>query len=569
MEESFFMREEIRQRILKRVSSLENGYRQNIGLLGPEGVGKTHLVFSVFQTLSGKPDFIPIYLNVPSLDFESLVDKWVEAMLRGVFLSQSVIPPATLESLLGAADPVVPKTVEKIRHLRKIARREKNAATVKELFSLTAVLAEETSKKIILMLDEFQALESLPATDPFSLFGKEIMLEKDTLYLVTSSAPPLAQEIFREKLSLLFSNFEILELEPLGTHDFLDWMASRVEPGLLSLDQKRWLLRLTGGHPVYAGILLELLPHPSLESLEPFAYPPRDSPKTFSSETLFERVARELSPGHGRLSLIFEKKIEVLKSFAKDAMPYLKSVLAISSGLRKASDIAPLLDRKSRETKGYLQRLVDHHFISKRGSFYSMKDRLFQFWLKEVYSRSLCLVLPGQDLEANRFFQPLEKDFLRTTETAELPLESRMEQLFRAFHEETVELEGKKFQCPQFTDSTLRPGSGKRPLLLAYARNALWACQIFEGEVSEEEVGIFLTDLKRLSRRIQKKVLILLGGIEANAKLLAQESRIQLWTFSDFNSLLEMYNLPECILLPKEESHETPLGAVAESLHTA
>lgn len=569
MKSSFFMREEIRQRILKRVSSLEKGYRQNMGLLGPEGIGKTHLVFTLFQTLSGTPNFIPIYVNVPSFDFETLVDKWAEATLRGVFLSRSVIPPANLDSLLGAADPVVPKTVEKIRRLRKIARREKTAASVKELFSLTGTLAEETSKKIILMLDEFQALESLPATDPFSLFGKEIMLEKDTLYLVTSSLPRAAREIFREKLSLLFSNFEILELEPLQSGDFLDRMASRIDPALLSGEQKRWLFRLTSGHPVYAESLLDSIRRHSLGASELFGYAGPDSQKRLSNEVLLELVGEELLPARGRLSLVFEKKIEELKGLAKDAMPYLKSVLAISAGLRKASEIASFLDRKIRETKVYLQRLTDQGFISKSGSFYYMKGRLFPFWLREVYSRRFRLVLPGQDLEAHRVFECLEKDFLGTAEAAGLALESRMEQLFRAFRDETIELEGKKFQCPQFTEAALRPGSGNRAILLAHAQNALWACQIFEEEAREEEVGAFISDLKKLGRRVRKKVWILLGGIEANAKLLAQEARVQLWTLPDFNFLLEMFNLPECILLPKEDSHETPLGALAESVHTA
>ena len=61
----------------------------------------------------------------------------------------------------------------------------------------------------------------------------------------------------------------------------------------------------------------------------------------------------------------------------------------------------------------------------------------------------------------------------------------------------------------------------------------------------------------------------MLHGIEQNAKLLAQEAKIQLWSLRDFNALLDLYDLPKMIPLSGGEQDGTALGALAQNLHTA
>ncbi len=63
--------------------------------------------------------------------------------------------------------------------------------------------------------------------------------------------------------------------------------------------------------------------------------------------------------------------------------------------------------------------------------------------------------------------------------------------------------------------------------------------------------------------------MIILAGIDQNAKLIAQEAKIQLWGLRSFNMLLDLYDQPKMILLPKKEENETSLGAVAQGVHTA
>ena len=85
----------------------------------------------------------------------------------------------------------------------------------------------------------------------------------------------------------------------------------------------------------------------------------------------------------------------------------------------------------------------------------------------------------------------------------------------------------------------------------------------------EEDVASFLEELKRTRKNVQRKVMIILRGIDQNARLMAQQANIQLWGLRDFNALLELYNLPKVILLSEREGNGPALGALAQSLYPA
>ena len=78
-----------------------------------------------------------------------------------------------------------------------------------------------------------------------------------------------------------------------------------------------------------------------------------------------------------------------------------------------------------------------------------------------------------------------------------------------------------------------------------------------------------MEEMKRTRKKIQRKVIIALRGIDQNAKLMAQQANIQLWGLRDFNSLLDLYNLPKIILFSEKEEDGQALGALAQSIHSA
>ena len=109
----------------------------------------------------------------------------------------------------------------------------------------------------------------------------------------------------------------------------------------------------------------------------------------------------------------------------------------------------------------------------------------------------------------------------------------------------------------------MRPTSS--PLAIFSCKNAKgrWLFGASPQIIQEGDVALFLDEAKRQRKRLKSKILISLGGIEQNAKLMAQEAKIQIWSLRVLNRLFDFYNLPKMILFPQQESHEPPVGALA------
>jgi len=134
----------------------------------------------------------------------------------------------------------------------------------------------------------------------------------------------------------------------------------------------------------------------------------------------------------------------------------------------------------------------------------------------------------------------------RAADVHELP--RRVEDLFKRFRNESVAINEKRFNCPHFAEVGSRTTLGRACPVFARNEKVRWFCQIFETEVLEEDVQRFCSDLKRLRGPVQKKLIIGLKGIDLNAKLLAQEAKIQYLDLKSLNVLLDLYDAPKVVV---------------------
>lgn len=558
----FLTREAIQMRFKKRIDDIENGYRQNVGITGPSGVGKTRLLCDFFQSVSRNSKLLPIYVKAETIDGRQLMDQWMGAVLSTVLLDRTLNIPRTLNGLLREAEAVIPLTAAAVKHLQKLIRQEKNAVAVKELLMLSGTLARETGKKVILMIDEFQALEKLPGTDPFVHLGKQMMLDKDVMYVVTSSAVDRAREIFRDKLSLLFGNFEVLALTPFGFMEMDQYLATRVPAYRWPAELKRFLFHMTDGEPNY----LDYLVH-RLESHEI-----REFPQTVGTAVLLDVFCQELFDRQGRLSLLFERQLEQCAHLAKDSGPYIRAMLALSHSRHKLIPIAAFIEETVAETKKILKRLVQGGLVVKSGSFFHIPDFLFRFWLREVYLKRQGLFLPEERNLRRHLFDELSRVLDLCTRMTEEDLGARVEALLKEFRNDIVEVDQRKIQCPQFTETVvLRHLPHSMFSLLGRGPRGRHLFYLSSEWITEAEIERVVADAQRL-RKVQRTVLIPLGGMDQNAKLIAQEAKMQFWDLRDLNCLLDLYDLPKIILASPKGSHELqgnhePLvGAVAQEV---
>lgn len=559
---SFLMREAIQMRLQKRVDDIENGYRQNVGIIGSSGVGKTQLLCEFFQSISRSSRLLPIYVKAETIDGHQLVQQWMGAVLSASMLDRALNIPKTLAGLLHEAEAVIPKTAMAVKHLQRLLRQDKNLLAVKDLLTLSGILARETGKKVVLMIDEFQAIEKLPASDPFLLLGKQMMIDKEVLYVVTSSAVDRAREIFREKLSLLFGNFEILELAPFGYMEMEQYLAMRTPEHRWSLNLKKFLFHMTDGEPIYLDLLLQ-----KLEQVEI-----REFPQDVTSPILLDSFCQELFDRRGRIALLCENRLERCAHLAKNRGSYTRALLALSHGRHKLIPIAAFIEETVAETRKVLKRLVEDGLAVKNGSLYHIPDFLFRFWLREVFQKRHALFLPEERHLRKCLFDELSRtmDFCARMTDEDVGL--RIEVLLKEFRNDSVEIQHKKMSCPQFSEVVLaRHLLPSFFSLLGRGSRGRWLFYLSSEWVGESEIEKVMADAKRLFK-IKQKILIVPGGISENAKLIAQEAKMQLWDLRTLNGLLDLYNLPKVILPSCQGNHEpqeidkSSVGSMAQDL---
>ncbi len=566
MPSSLSQRTAIEQRIQQRLEALKKGFRQNIGILGPEGLGKTSLLGDLYRCLGRDPEILAAYVDCQALDFSDLAGRWMSSLLACV-LPASEMQHDALSSQLAALEAKLPKTVEKMRSLRKMIRRgEKNAAAARELLSLSHVLSEEAGRRLVLILDEFHALSMLPVTDPFALLGRQIMVEKGTLYLAASSKPALASEIFQHQLALLFGNFEVMPMAPLDPAETVQFIEMRLPGVLFSETQKKFIIRMTGGVPLYLDLILQHLRDvpfsaPSGEGMrEALAAP-------LMNENLLAAVENEIFDPHGRLAQIFQRRLERCLGPVKDGAVFYRTLIAISEGLRKVHAIAVYTERKISDCKKTLQRLGQEELVSKRHDFYQIEDGLFAFWMREVFAVQKRHAVPFGD-ERRNFRLILSRILEQADFEGPDAVLGRIEALLKSFRDDTIQLGNKRMRLPPFAEVSVTPCAGRLYPVLAAAGSGKWEVQTAFDVIHEDDVLLFNEASRKTKKKKQPlRLMIALGGVDQNARLMAQEAQIGIWSLSDLNLLFSLYNLPTLIWMRKLDG--STLGALAKSLHPA
>ena len=559
---SFLAREAVQERLRKRIEDVVSGFRQNIGIIGPVGVGKSSLFRDFFQSISRDHRLLPVYIKGETIDGRQLAEQWMGAILCSVMLGRTLNIPASLNAAILEAEPIIPSTVQAVKHIQRLFQQEKNSAAVRELFGLPLILARETGKRVVLMIDEFHELGKLPVPDAFAILGKQIMPAKEVLYLVTSSARDRAIEIFREKLSLLFGNFEVLEIAPLGFVEVEQYIAARMPAHRWPPALIRFLSHMTNGEPIYLDLITQ-----RIESLEV-----REIPQPVSAVALIDAFCQELFDRRGRIALLFEQRLERCVGISKNGGTYLRALVSLSQGRHKLIPIAASVGETVAETTKVLKRLVLAGMVVKSGSFYHLPDSLFRFWLREVYLKRHSLFLPEDRSLRKSLFDKLNAAFDSCERNHHCDVGSRVEALLKEFRNDTVEFGQKKFRCPQFSEISLRSLPNATVSILAKGGLGRWHFFVSAEWIGEADIEAMI-QVGKGHRKIRKRILIALNGIDENAKLIAQESRMHLWGLRHLNAFMDYYDLRKIIITTRTKAYDTQakqegssMGAVAQGV---
>ena len=511
-----FDRSDLLNLLRKRVGGFQAGYRQNLALIGPPGIGKSALIRQFLaEELGGESPLLPLYFEVGA---EESGPEWASRFVRTVLyavlqLRGTEAFPTDLSGLVETCAGLVPRTAALAKRINAWSEAGKLDEAYDHLWELPHLLTQETGHRVILALDEFHRLRGFSVKEPFRSLGQNIMVQPTTLYLLASSEPPAAHAILKEGLSLLFGKFEAVEVPPLASRSCRNAIRSARPDEEVDPFDEYLLMDLAQGNPhrlnlllgAWRGSLAELLENLFIDSGSP--------------------LRRE-----------FEQRLRVLPS-ARNRSSCLQMLERVAAGGCRQED--------SPQTSRALRMLEAARLIEREGAFYRVPDRLFRLWLITAYPVLQGVGLVGQPQASGYFRRSAEEWMGNLRGSLDLPLEEPLRKLMLLWDGEVLELDGKRVLLPKFRHVEQVPGPLDRPSLLgrpAKSQKGGWWVVPWRGPLDEAQARQVVQQVRAFAPlKEYRKVLIGASPAEVNARLVLQEAKVRFWDLSVLNRLLDLY----------------------------
>ena len=527
----FFDRQENLGLMKKRIDGLKKGYRQNVALLGQELIGKSSLLLQLINKLDGDKEILPIYLELMPEPLQKFGKRFTGALLYYYFKNGEKDVPEKIDVLVEKAKNSLPRTTEGILRIEKLFGKRSRDQVLSSLFDLLPLLCEEGKKSCIMILDEFQELGSLNVKNPFAILGEKIMTQKQVMYIVTSSSAKRAGEILNHDLSLLFGSFEIDNLGPFGMNESLKFIEKRLYGFSISKTFTKFLASISNGQPFYLDSFCKQLRSIMNEH----------GMKEVSRSVVAQAISREV---FNPRSITYQYLSDFLKSMMDGRKSQdIEILTAITNGNKKSSAISRVISKSTAQTVRKLEKLVDADIILKCGKVYDFCDPLLKWWMKLVHQsrqESFEPIVEGKgELELCKHVEELMSFHIMQEKT---DVGERLRNLFGLFRNEVVEIAGKTLRLPKFGSVSARTVRSQEIPVVGCVGKIYWIADFSKIVVSDNGVRSFLAKLSGFRGKIGRKILICLAGIETDARLLAKEEGIWLWSLYDLNFLLGLYD---------------------------
>jgi len=531
-EKEFFGRTEVLSLLDKRVDALREGFRQNIAITGQRLSGKTCLLHHFLDNIKD-PFLLPIYVEVVDEPFAAFAERLMGTILYTFLRMKGEIVREDFAYLLERAQPFMPQTVTAILHVKEELGKGDYDKAYLNILNLTSIVKRETLLRCIVIFDEFQNLSSFAIKDPFMHFGKVIMIQKDTMYIISSSDKAAIQDILAEKLALLFGNFEIVELRGFDFSASREFLDRKLDGFVLNDGLRSFAVAFTDGNPFYLDLLSAKLRDFALAS----------STNIISTKIMVDAIEGLFFDSKGTVNQYFTNYISNLGLNATS----MNVLAAISKGLHTLKEIREAVSMSFTEVSSRLRMMIESNILCKTGNFYFFSDRGFLFWIREVRERRRSSLISSATMRSEQFKHDMHGLAGRFLFDLRKDCGHRVADLFSKFKGEIVEVGEKRHRLPQFKKVDAISLNRTNRLLLAHKDKDLWVSFIKEGRMCEDDVVSFMDEIKKLKPKVINKILIALDGIDINATLLAKECRMWIWSLKKLNTVMDIYNQEKII----------------------
>ena len=522
------LRPELAQHLRQRLQAFRDGFRHNLALVGPPGSGKTFALHRVLQEQA--PDLLIIYCPQYRESCRSFLQRFAVTILETGLAGMHV--PA--EELLNRAAVQIPKTAAALRPLESLLARRLYGEAFNRTLDAIPLLIEERRASCVLILDEFLFLEELGLGHAFHELGKRVMTWPKTLFVLASSSPYRARAILRERLQLLFGQFELITLDPPDPRHAAAWV--RQEAGALRGAKAitPFLVRWLGAHPWYLSVFLKRMKE--LAALR--------QTREVNDALVVQTAWDVLGSPEGILHHWCVSRMESLAQGRPGARA-IDVLMQIAAGARTATEIGKRVGRAG--LPGTLQLLLEHDLIQRKGMCWFIPDAIIRCWLAAILPAQRSGSGLGERAVRSSFEQHLAGAWNQWLQTTQLSFSEQVSRLFANFRDDTVSLDSKTGRLQRFSTVTLHqppemPDS--TAYLIAEGAGRRWCCTVQEGLVDEPTIARFDAFCRTQSPKPSRKIVITRRGVDDNARLLAKATNMWVWAADDLEVLLDLYGAP-------------------------
>jgi len=224
-------------------------------LAGPRRIGKTSIILEVARRLRRKGALTAYVDCLGATDIRGLGERLVDALLENVSGAERSFEQA--KAIAAGVRPSVKVKYEHVELALDLAR-EKNAQRFFEgALDLPRALAARTGKRVVVILDEFQAAGRL-GPRVFDVMRARFQAQRGVAYVFLGSEEGILEQLFSEKGHAFFRFAVPIDLADAGGHrfgiapdDWLEYIREKFAAKKLAIDDAGVdrLLDATGGHP--------------------------------------------------------------------------------------------------------------------------------------------------------------------------------------------------------------------------------------------------------------------------------------------------------------------------------
>ena len=522
------LRPELSAHLRQRLEALGGGFRHNLALLGPAGSGKSVLLESVLRPCPSGPLTVHCHLQRGSL--REFLRRFATAVLEAAVQPSRPLP---YEVLIEQAGLAAPRTAQAVRQLERYETGHLSAEAFAHTLDLIPTLFHELQRPCVLVIDEFLFLEDLQLAHAFHELGKRVMTWPFALFLLTSSSPYRAKMILRERLHLLFGQFEVLSMPSVDPRAAMTWIRETCPSAIRMPSVAEFLLQWIGPSPWYLSVFLR-----RIQELARLSRAHR------SEETIWLRAAWDLvgNPDgplyHWCLTRVEQAVHQRAGVAARDVL------LAMAHGARTSQAIVEKLGTR-RNLSEALQVLVEHDLVERKGTCWIIPDQLLATWLLGVLGPRERYGSLDHTAAQRAFEQALTEEWAAWRTIMNRSLSQRLETLLNQFRNETVSLDSKTGRLPAFAAlRTQRLDHADVTYLVADGEGRRWCCAVAESRPDENAITAFQAFCAAQQPKPVRKVVVTRLPMDLNAKLLAKACNMWVWESEDLNLLFLLYGQP-------------------------